>query len=739
MIPIGMQDYKQFINWKPVWNHETGKYDKIPVNTRGYEISAHDPANWLTAEDALRHGDHVAFVFTENDPFFFIDIDNAVDAGVWKPHVAEILNRFPGAAVEVSLSGTGIHVFGSAAVEHNHKCKNRGLGIEFYTVGRFVALTGLQMRGDARVDFTGALAEFRAVYGFGEATGALDVGEYGDGPTADYTGPKDDEALIGLMKRGKSSASWMEGKATAWELFSFDEAAIRRSYPQDSKRGYDHSAADQALIMHLAYWTGKDAARMERLFYRSELARPEKYHGKFSYRMARMLDYSMVKCIKVYDYRKPGIEELSDQFNEYFAHLPTHKYFFVPTGQFWPAESVNNTLKWVPYVKADGKEASLSPAKWLDQNRAVHQMAWMPGRDGILKDTVFRDGALIPHSGAQTLNLYRPPYVRPGNAGAAQRYYDHIAMLYPDDVNHIISFFAHRVQRPGEKINHGLVLGGAPGIGKDTMIEPVRYAIGEWNYHETSPQVIMESQFNPYIKSVVLVISESRDLGEFDRFAFYERTKTLTAAPPEVLTCNDKFTPAHQVMNVCGVVYTTNHKVGGMYLPPDDRRHYVAWTDVVREQIPAGYFDALYEWYYAGGRDDIAAFLASWDLSRWNAKSPPPHTQAFREMVMSSKNNEEDLIGDALERMGWPLVVTRYQIEMVAQMEMQDSDFVEWLKAPKSMKQIPKQLDRHGYHQFINRDARDGRWMMGNKKQTIFARKGTSDRDKYDAIKRLQT
>ena len=30
-------------------------------------------------------------------------------------------------------------------------------------------------------------------------------------------------------------------------------------------------------------------------------------------------------------------------------------------------------------------------------------------------------------------------------------------------------WFAHRVQRPGEKINHALVLGGDQGIGKDAI------------------------------------------------------------------------------------------------------------------------------------------------------------------------------------------------------------------------------------------------------------------------------
>src|SRR5438874_11751818 len=53
---------------------------------------------------------------------------------------------------------------------------------------------------------------------------------------------------------------------------------------------------------------------------------------------------------------------------------------------------------------------------------------------------------------------------------------DHVRTVYPVDAEHIINYRAHRVQRPHEKINHGLVLGGAPGVGKDTLIEPVKRA-----------------------------------------------------------------------------------------------------------------------------------------------------------------------------------------------------------------------------------------------------------------------
>ena len=60
--------------------------------------------------------------------------------------------------------------------------------------------------------------------------------------------------------------------------------------------------------------------------------------------------------------------------------------------------------------------------------------------------------------------------------------------IYPGHASHIVHWLAQRVQRPAEKINHALVLGGNQGIGKDTLLEPVKRAVGAWNFNEVSPQ-----------------------------------------------------------------------------------------------------------------------------------------------------------------------------------------------------------------------------------------------------------
>ena len=148
----------------------------------------------------------------------------------------------------------------------------------------------------------------------------------------------------------------------------------------------------------------------------------------------------------------------------------------------------------------------------------------------------------------------------------------------------MIDWFAHRVQRPHEKLNHALVLGGAQGIGKDTILDPIRYTVGAWNFKEASPKQIL-SRFNAFIKSVILRINEARDLGEFDRFGFYDHTKAYIAAPPDTLLVDEKHLREYYIPNVCGVIISTNHKTNGIFLPPEDRRHYVAWSERSVEEI----------------------------------------------------------------------------------------------------------------------------------------------------------
>ena len=207
---------------------------------------------------------------------------------------------------------------------------------------------------------------------------------------------------------------------------------------------------------------------------------------------------------------------------------------------------------------------------------------------------------------------------------------------------------AHRVQRPGEKINHGVVLGGRQGIGKDTALEPLKQAVGPWNFVEASPAQML-GRFNGFLKAVVLRVSEARDLGDVNRFAFYDHMKAFLASPPDTLRVDEKFMREFTIPNVCGVILTTNHKTDGIYLPPGDRRHFVAWSDLPETHFGDVYFRKLYEWYDDGGIEAVTDYLQRLDLSTFNPQAPPPKTQAFFEIVAASFAPEDADLADAIE------------------------------------------------------------------------------------------
>lgn len=286
-LPAALQPlaaYPQFILYRVEADpSRPGKTNKFPTcPTTGRTIDAQDRTRWLTAADALRlaaaQGMGVGFVFTAADPFFFLDGDGCYDpaSGQWSPLASELMAALPGAAFEVSSSGTGMHLFGRVdkTAIAGHGCRNAEHGIELYTEGRFAALTGFSAQGSADVDLTPQLTGLVARY-FPTRAARVAEGDYWDGPSDDWRGPADDDELIERMLASKSAAAIFGGGLTFGALWNADAEALGVAFPADpgSPDAYNGSSADMALVSHLAFWTGRDATRMERLMLRSGLVR----------------------------------------------------------------------------------------------------------------------------------------------------------------------------------------------------------------------------------------------------------------------------------------------------------------------------------------------------------------------------------------------------------------------------------------------------------------------------------
>jgi Family of unknown function (DUF5906) len=413
---------------------------------------------------------------------------------------------------------------------------------------------------------------------------------------------------------------------------------------------------------------------------------------------------------------------------DFVAYLPAHNYIFMPTREPWPGSSVNAVL---PAVKIT-KDKSIPASTWIDRHQAVEQMTWAPGEDELIRDRLISAGGWIERTGATCLNLYRPPTLASGNATKAEPWLDHVHKVFgEDDGGHIVTWLAQRVQQPQIKINHALVLGGPQGIGKDTLLEPLKRAVGPWNFSEVSPQHVL-GRFNGFVKSVVLRVSEARDLGELNRYQFYDHLKIYTAAPPDVLRVDEKHIREHAVLNCCGVVITTNYKSDGIYLPPDDRRHYVAWSSITPDNFVDDYWTTLWDFYEHGGDRHVAAYLTELDISEFDPKAPPPKTAAFWDIVYANRAPEDAELADVLDRMGNPSATTLLRIADLAAGEVQI-----WINDRKNRRAIPHRLERCGYVPVRNADAADGLRKIHGKRQVIYAMAELPPRDRYAAAARL--
>lgn len=715
-IPPSMRAEQRWL----LWNREVrgGRGTKVPYRAAepSRRASSTDARTWSSFDRAIaayEDGKADGIGFALGDGWFGTDHDHCVDGSGINEVVRATLEALRTYA-ELSPSGTGVHTVGRGVLPPGA----RRLGtLEVYDTGRYFTVTGHRLPGapDEVADCTSALASWHArVFGTSGAAGAK---RRRDDARGGAVSPLDDDVLLDRARRAINGAKFSA-------LWAGDVSAYSSA-----------SEADLALCSMLAFWTGRDRARIDRLFRQSGLMRSkwDERRGAASYG-ERTIERAVQNCTEVFGTGASAArgETVSDvQIDDFCAYMPQHEYLYIPTRELWPASSVNGRLPPVEVPGRDGKTTHLKPAIWLDQHRPIEQMTWMPGMPTLIRDRIVSDGGWIGRRGCTVFNVYRPPNAGDdGNPNAATPWLDHLYRLYPDDAPHMLAWLAHRVQRPGEKINHALVLGGMQGVGKDTILEPVKHAVGAWNVSEIGPSHLL-GRFNEYVKSVILRISEARDLGDIDRYSLYERCKTIIAAPPDVLRVDQKHVREYPVFNVTGVIFTTNHKLGGIYLPVDDRRHYVAWTEATKDDFASDYWSNLYRWYADGGNDDVAAYLRNYDLSNFDPKAPPPKTAAFWALVDAERTPEDAEVADALDRLGDPEVVT---MDDLVGREM-GSEFGQWLRDRKNARQVPHRMEAAGYVPVRNDGAKDGLWKIDGRRQVIYARRELSPRDRIAAAR----
>ena len=286
----------------------------------------------------------------------------------------------------------------------------------------------------------------------------------------------------------------------------------------------------------------------------------------------------------------------------------------------------------------------------------VNHMTWAPGEPQIIRGKFYDKSGWVVEPSAETYNTFCPvPDTSGGDASMATFWVEHVKYVYPNkiDHNHLLDVLAYVVQNVGGKVNHALVLAGEEGIGKDTIFVALKHILGGPNVVGVGPDVILDAQFNPYVKSLVLVIAEARDLGA-GRYKLNNKLKDIITTTSTGLYVNEKGIPQYSIPNHMLVCITTNFPDNGLYVNEGSRRYFVATSKVPHKDpsIPTDYFARLYDWLEADGFRHVAAFLRARDLSRFDPKAPPPMNEGTRQMMIGGLHHDVEKMEDLLDAMG---------------------------------------------------------------------------------------
>lgn len=651
----GLSRFAQFVPYRLVPSErKPGKTDKLPVNWRtGRLASVTDASAWTTFENAASVGaDGVGFVFTDADPFFFVDIDGALAEGKWSELADTLCSAFAGAAVEVSSSGKGLHIIGTGTAPLGHRCRNKANGLEFYTTERFVALTGAQAYGNVDTECS-HLTPWLLEHFFPAGSEQVDRDDWTSEPRSDWRGPTDDAELLRRAMNSKSAASVFGTKATFADLYTRNVEVLARAYPETegNAREFAESEADAALASHLAFWTGANCERVRELMLSSALVR-DKWEDLrpggtwLDLTIRRMCNGAKDVC---QDKERPapapspaitlgsdGVELAraetrqgdtylrADQQRELFAGcvyvLEAHRVL-LPGGQLVKPEQFRSRFGGHSFV-LDANNEKITRNAW--EAFTESSVNACPMADATWFRPVEAPGVVTNYEGRRYVNTYWPAATLRAE-GDSSRILAHLEKLLPfeRDRQIILAYMAAVVQYPGVKFQWAPLLQGVEGNGKTLFSRCVAYAVGERYTHWPRADQIAKN-FNAWLVAKLFIAVEDMYLPE-DRGEVWEILKPMITSDRQPV--EPKGVDQTSLWVYCNFMLNSNHQ-DAIKKSRNDRRIAPFFTaqqtaeDVEAAGMGGNYFPDLYDWCkgrgaYAGqppGYAQFAHFLATYPI-----------------------------------------------------------------------------------------------------------------------------
>lgn len=619
--------YQQFILYRLQPGDKPGKTDKIPLDYRTLrKADPTSPLTWGTFADVAamlpmlgpEYG--VGFTFSEFDPFWFLDIDGCLNGSGWNSTATELCNLLQGAAVEVSQSGRGLHVFGTGPVPA-HGCRNTPLHLEFYSNKRFVALTGTNAIGDIRFTPPALPVLIDRYFNPLSVKNALDVGWWSTEPDPAWRGPTDDANLIDRACRSASAGSvFGDARARFVDLWAADPVKLGACWPPDrAGDAWNASQADAALAQHLAFWTGNNAERIERLMRLSALTRP-KWDDRDDYLPRTIRKACSMQTVFLADAppaappmqiatTQPLAQEAvavtdstfltpSDQV-KFFAgcvYVTDANKIMIPDGDLVDASRFNAIYGGRTFVMDTGNQRTIRKAFEAFTENQVYKF---PRASGTCFRPLEAPGALLREDARVVVNTWAP--LTPARAqGDVSRFWDLLERLLPvkRDRDILAGYLAGCVQHQGRKFQWAPLLQGAQGNGKTFLSNCVKRAIGRHHVHTPSAEDL-DNGFNAWLSGHTFYCVEEIYIEEKKRHVLEILKPMITS--DEGIQITFKGVDA-SMRDICGNFLFLSNWRDALRLARGDRRIGAFFCaqqhpeDLIRDGIDVAYISDLIDW-----------------------------------------------------------------------------------------------------------------------------------------------
>ena len=252
-VPVDLCALRRFVIWRYEW---AGKWTKVPyvVTEPNRRASSINPVTWRSFDEAratYEDGKSDGLGIVLGDGLVGVDLDKcrSPETRELTPPALAIVRALD-SYTEISPSGRALHVLARGALPPGRRKKGV---VEMYADGRYFTLTGHHLADTPTTieERTHALAKVHAdIFGTnGHGTPRSHA------PAHPSATDLDDAALLACARRASNGAKF----SALW-------AGDLSEYPSASE-------ADLALCNLLAFWTHRDATRMDRLFRQSGLMR----------------------------------------------------------------------------------------------------------------------------------------------------------------------------------------------------------------------------------------------------------------------------------------------------------------------------------------------------------------------------------------------------------------------------------------------------------------------------------